>query len=74
MSFWWISMKFSGQVGWYPSQTHLNLKSRKISLVNKIPFPVQNIKNMCKLLSDYVVYGGYRLWLDNDIIKDVSLD
>ena len=26
------------------------------------------------LLSDYVVNGGYRLWLDNDIIKDVWLD
>ena len=26
------------------------------------------------MLSDYVVYGGYRLWLDNDIIKDVWLD
>ena len=23
------------------------------------------------LLSDYVVNAGYRLWLDNDIIKDV---
>ena len=26
------------------------------------------------MLSDYVIYGGYRLWLDNDIIKDVWLD
>ena len=26
------------------------------------------------MLSDYVVNGGYRLWLDNDIIKDVWLD
>ena len=26
------------------------------------------------MLPDYVIYGGYRLWLDNDIIKDVWLD
>ena len=26
------------------------------------------------MLSDYVIYGSYRLWLDNDIIKDVWLD
>ena len=26
------------------------------------------------MLSDFVVYGDYRLWLDNDIIKDVWLD
>ena len=26
------------------------------------------------MLSDYVVYGGYRVWLGNDVIKDVWLD
>ena len=29
---------------------------------------------VCFMLSDYFVYGSYRLWLDNDIIKDVWLD
>ena len=26
------------------------------------------------MLSDYVVYGGYRLWLGNDMMKDFWLD
>ena len=26
------------------------------------------------MLSDYVVYGGYRLWSDNDRFKDAWLD
>ena len=26
------------------------------------------------MLSDYVIYGGYKLWLDNDIIKGVFFD
>ena len=26
------------------------------------------------MLSDYIIYGGYRLLLDNDIIKVVWLD